>query len=52
MLLQDASLSELDDHELFFLALACHFHDLAMAGTLLLMMQPQKGENRSEGTTH
>jgi hypothetical protein len=32
MLLTDAFLAELSDEELFFLAVACHYHDLAMAG--------------------
>jgi hypothetical protein len=33
MLLSDSFLSCLRDEELFFLAVACHYHDLAMAGT-------------------
>lgn len=33
MLLSDAFLAVLCDDELFFLAVACHYHDLAMAGT-------------------
>jgi hypothetical protein len=33
MLLSDAFLGALRDDELFFLAVACHYHDLAMAGT-------------------
>jgi hypothetical protein len=33
MLLSDAFLAALRDCELFFLAVACHYHDLAMAGT-------------------
>jgi hypothetical protein len=33
MLLPDAFLAALNDDELFFLAVACHYHDLAMAGT-------------------
>jgi hypothetical protein len=33
MLLSDAFLAALRDDELFFLAVACHYHDLAMAGT-------------------
>jgi hypothetical protein len=33
MVLSDAFLAALGDYELFFLAVACHYHDLAMAGT-------------------
>jgi hypothetical protein len=33
MLLPDAFLAVLTDEELFFLGVACHYHDLAMAGT-------------------
>ena len=33
MLLSDAFLGSMTDEELFFLVTACHFHDLAMAGT-------------------
>jgi hypothetical protein len=33
MLLPDAFLAALNDEELFFLVVACHYHDLAMAGT-------------------
>jgi hypothetical protein len=33
MFLPDAFLAALQDEELFFLAVACHYHDLAMAGT-------------------
>src|SRR4051794_6474225 len=33
LLLPDDFLAALNDRELFFLALACHYHDLAMAGT-------------------
>jgi hypothetical protein len=33
MLLSDAFLAALSNDELFFLAVACHYHDLAMAGT-------------------
>src|SRR5262249_8783797 len=33
MLLPDGFLAALTDEELFFLAVACHYHDLAMAGT-------------------
>ena len=33
MLLSDEFLSLLTDYELLFLALSCHYHDLAMAGT-------------------
>jgi hypothetical protein len=33
MLLPDSFLDALTDEELFFLAVACHHHDLAMAGT-------------------
>ena len=33
MLLSDAFIATINDHELYFLALACHYHDLAMAGT-------------------
>jgi hypothetical protein len=34
MVLPDGFLARLSDHELYFLALACHYHDLAMAGTV------------------
>jgi hypothetical protein len=33
MVLSDEFLAALSPHELFLLALACHYHDLAMAGT-------------------
>src|SRR5437879_5526544 len=33
MLLSDSFLAALTDEELFFLTIACHYHDLAMAGT-------------------
>jgi hypothetical protein len=33
MLLSDSFLAALSDHELFFLTVACHYHDLALAGT-------------------
>jgi hypothetical protein len=34
MLLSDEFLAALSDHELFFLAIACHYHDLGMVGTV------------------
>jgi hypothetical protein len=33
MFLPDPFLADITDHELFLLALACHYHDMAMAGT-------------------
>ena len=33
MLITDALLTALSDHELFFLLLGFHYHDLGMAGT-------------------
>jgi hypothetical protein len=33
LVLSDAFLGELTDEELFFLVVACHYHDLALAGT-------------------
>ena len=34
MLLSDQLIAALTDHDLFFLALSCHYHDLALAGTV------------------
>lgn len=44
MLLPDDLLSDLTDHELFYLALSCHYHDLAMAGTVADDATPEKRE--------
>jgi hypothetical protein len=49
MFLPDAFLAALRDEELFFLAVACHYHDLAMAGTEADERTPETREQvRSE----
>jgi hypothetical protein len=44
LFLPDPFIASLNEHELFFLALACHYHDLAMAGTEANDQSPESRE--------